>query len=70
MKVEIPGFVKLYDRYRAQGFEIVGLITEDPISNVPAFAKDNGMNYTGSTRTIATTSRPPSAPSQDCQHPS
>jgi len=45
-KVEIPGFVKLYDRYRAQGFEIVGLITEDPISNVPAFAKEYGMNYT------------------------
>ncbi len=45
-KVEIPGFVKLYDRYRAQGFEIVGLITEDPISNVPAFAKEFGLNYT------------------------
>ena len=45
-KVEIPGFVKLYDRYRSKGFEIVGLITEDPISNVPAFAKEFGMNYT------------------------
>jgi thiol-disulfide isomerase/thioredoxin len=45
-KLEIPGFSELYSRYRANGFEVVGLITEDPISNVPAFAREIGMNYT------------------------
>ena len=45
-KLEIPGFSELYSRYRANGFEVVGLITEDPITNVPAFAKELGMNYT------------------------
>ena len=44
-KLEIPGFVDLYSRYKASGFEVVGLITEDPISNVPAFASEFKINY-------------------------
>ena len=44
-RVEIPGFVELYDKYRAEGFEVVGLLTEDEISNAPSFAKKFKMNY-------------------------
>jgi glutathione peroxidase-family protein len=44
-RVEIPGFVDLYEKYKSQGFEIVGLLTEDEMTNVPAFAKQFAMNY-------------------------
>ena len=44
-KVEIPGFVSLYNTYRKQGFEILGLVTLDEMKNVPAFAAEHKMNY-------------------------
>lgn len=44
-KLEVPGFVELYDKYRSQGFEIVGMLTQDEIRNVPAFVEKFGMNY-------------------------
>lgn len=44
-KLEIPGFVSLYDTYRAQGFEVVGLVSMDEMKNVPAFAGGYKMNY-------------------------
>ena len=45
-KMEVPGFVELYDKYRAQGFEIVGLLTQDDVANAPAFVDKFKMNYT------------------------
>lgn len=44
-KVEIPGFVGLYDKYRRDGLEILGLVTLDEMKNVPAFAAEQKMNY-------------------------
>jgi peroxiredoxin len=44
-KVEIPGFVELYDKYRAQGFEIVGMLVEDEIARAKPFAEQFKMNY-------------------------
>jgi peroxiredoxin len=44
-KVEIPGFVDLYTRYRGQGFEIVGMLVDDQIAKARPFAKQYKMNY-------------------------
>jgi peroxiredoxin len=44
-KVEIPGFVDLYTRYRAQGFEIVGVLVDDQIAKAKPFAQQYKMNY-------------------------
>jgi peroxiredoxin len=44
-KLEIPGFVELHDKYKGQGFEIVGLLTEDDVANAPAFIEKFKMNY-------------------------
>jgi thiol-disulfide isomerase/thioredoxin len=44
-KLEIPGFVELYERYKPHGLEIVGLLTLDSMANVPAFAESFGMVY-------------------------
>jgi thiol-disulfide isomerase/thioredoxin len=53
-RMEIPSFISLQNKYRAQGLEIVG-ISIDPIAprgnpgGAPAvapFIKDNGINYT------------------------
>jgi cytochrome c biogenesis protein CcmG/thiol:disulfide interchange protein DsbE len=44
-KVEIPGFVDLYTRYRGQGFEIVGVLVDDQIAKAKPFAQQFKMNY-------------------------
>jgi peroxiredoxin len=45
-KMEVPGFVELHDKYKAQGFEVVGLLTQDDVANAPAFIDKFKMNYT------------------------
>jgi thiol-disulfide isomerase/thioredoxin len=44
-KMEVPGFVELYDKYKDQGFEIVGMLTQDDVANAPAFIEKFKMNY-------------------------
>lgn len=44
-KVEIPGFIDLYNTYRGQGFEIVGMLVEDQIAKAKPFAEQFEMNY-------------------------
>ncbi len=44
-KLEVPGFVELYDKYHARGFEMVGLLTLDEIGNAPSFVEKFKMNY-------------------------
>ena len=44
-KMEIPGFVELHDKYKEQGFEIVGLLTQDDVANAPPFMEKFKMNY-------------------------
>lgn len=51
-RVEVPHLVRLYEKYRDQGLEIVGVAFErgnDKESNLEAvanFVKENGINYT------------------------
>lgn len=45
-KIEVPGFVSLYDKYRPRGLEILGLVSLDEMTNVPAFVNEYNINYT------------------------
>jgi thiol-disulfide isomerase/thioredoxin len=52
-KVEIPILIELQDRYKAQGLEVIGVVTLDDFANVAPFAEKQKMNYTivdGTTR--------------------
>jgi peroxiredoxin len=44
-RIEIPGFVELQDRYRNRGLAVIGVLTQDDPSNVPAFYQEFKMNY-------------------------
>jgi peroxiredoxin len=45
-KVEIPGFVDLYAKYRSRGFEVVGVVVLDEFAKAKPFAREYKMNYT------------------------
>ena len=46
-RVEIPDFVKLSEKYKVQGLEIVGVtLTSGPPNRISAFADQWGINYT------------------------
>lgn len=43
---EIPGFIKLYDKYKDKGLEIIGLaVDQDGAAAVKPFAEENKINY-------------------------
>ena len=44
-KVEIPGFIELYDTYKSQGLEVVGVVLLDKFENAKPFAEKMKMNY-------------------------
>jgi peroxiredoxin len=44
-KVEIPGFVELYNTYKSSGFEIVGVVLMDDFAKAKPFAQQYKMNY-------------------------
>ena len=45
-RVEMPGFQRIYDDYRDDGFIILGLSTDvSPGRNVPAFLEERGITY-------------------------
>lgn len=44
---EIPIFIELYNQYRTQGFEVVGIsLDEERLKVIEPFAKRIGINYT------------------------
>ena len=43
--MEIPGFVKLYKKYKDKGLKIIGVCLESE-ATVKPFAKKMGINYT------------------------
>lgn len=45
-KVEIPGFIDMYSKYKSRGFEVVGIVVLDRFENAPSFAQQFQMNYT------------------------
>ena len=44
-KIEIPGFVKLYQTYRGQGLVVLGVSIDDPVSKLKPFAERLKINY-------------------------
>ncbi|MBI2150021.1 MAG: TlpA family protein disulfide reductase [Acidobacteria bacterium] len=44
-RIEIPNFVELYKKYQAQGFVVLGVSVDDPVSKLKSFAKELRMNY-------------------------
>jgi peroxiredoxin len=45
-RVEIPGFVEMYDKYKSRGLEVVGVVVLDQFDNAGPFARQFKMNYT------------------------
>ena len=44
-KVEIPGFIDLYTKYKRQGFEVVSVVLLDKFANAGPYAQAMKMNY-------------------------
>ena len=44
-RIEIPGFVRLQERYRAQGLVVIGVSEDDSVEPVREFYKEFNMNY-------------------------
>jgi thiol-disulfide isomerase/thioredoxin len=44
-RIEIPGFIELYDKYRDQGFVVLGFDVDDPLPAIQSFAEELQMNY-------------------------
>jgi cytochrome c biogenesis protein CcmG/thiol:disulfide interchange protein DsbE len=44
-KIEIPGFVDLYTKYKARGFEVASVVILDKFDNAKPFALQMKMNY-------------------------
>ncbi len=53
---EIPGFVEIYNKYRSEGFELVGIsLDTDSKGKLPQFLVQHGIGYRillGDTRTV------------------
>ena len=44
-RIEIPGFVKLQERYRDQGLVVIGVSLDDSVDPVREFYREFNMNY-------------------------
>jgi thiol-disulfide isomerase/thioredoxin len=44
-KIEIPGFIELYSRYRSEGLQVLGFAVDDPVPAIEAYASQMKMNY-------------------------
>lgn len=44
-KLEIPGFVDLYAKYKSRGFEVVSVVLLDKFANAKPYAAEMKMNY-------------------------
>jgi thiol-disulfide isomerase/thioredoxin len=44
-KIEIPGFIDLYNRYRKQGLEVVGIDVNETAATAKPYASAIKMNY-------------------------
>ncbi len=44
-KIEIPGFVEMYNHYKADGLEVVGVSMDTDLPAIKAFAAEHRINY-------------------------
>ncbi len=44
-KIEIPGFVELYNKYKSRGFVVLGVSMDDSTPDVKPFVQKLKMNY-------------------------
>jgi peroxiredoxin len=44
-KIEIPGFIELYNKYRSHGLQVLGIAVDEPVSTVKPYATQMKMNY-------------------------
>jgi peroxiredoxin len=44
-KIEIPGFIDLYAKYKSRGFEVVGVVILDQFDKAKPFAQQMKMTY-------------------------
>ena len=45
-KIEIPWFIEFQNKYKPQGLEVIGVVTEDTLEKAKPFAAQWKMNYT------------------------
>lgn len=44
-RIEIPGFIELYGKYRSRGLIVLGVSADDPVARLKRFAARMKMNY-------------------------
>jgi len=44
-RIEIPGFIELYDEYGPQGFVVLGISVDDPAEAMQSFAAELEIDY-------------------------
>lgn len=44
-RIEIPGFIEMYDTYSDREFTVLGISVDDPVDSMQLFASEMGMNY-------------------------
>jgi thiol-disulfide isomerase/thioredoxin len=44
-RIEIPGFIELYDQYGPDGFIVIGFDVDDPVPAIQSFAAELEMDY-------------------------
>ena len=42
---EIPGYIDLYNRYKAQGFVVIGVSVDESLADLKKFVKQYNVNY-------------------------
>lgn len=44
-RIEIPGFIELFDKYEDRGLAVLGISVDDPVEALQLFAEDLEMDY-------------------------
>lgn len=44
-RLEIPGFIEMYDKYRTQGLSVLGISVDEQVDAIQSYAQELGMNY-------------------------
>ena len=44
-RIEIPGFIELFDKYEERGLAVLGISVDDPVEALQLYAEDMEMDY-------------------------